>query len=102
MTSSQFLTTPAPDDAPHSVPTSDDFIGSTSVIPELIQRFNGRPPTYERVKLAIYSGRIPAVKMGGRWLVNRAHIGTVATVFGMIPKGNSSDHAPRAVVEHAA
>lgn len=102
MTSSQFSTTPTFADAPHGGPQSRDFIGSTSVIPELIQGFSGTPPTYEKVKQAIYSGRIPAVKVGGRWLVRFAHIGVVADLFGMAPKAASSDRANPAAAEHAA
>jgi len=102
MTSSQFSIPPTSADTPHGGSQSRDFIGSTSVIPELIQGFDGTPPTYEKVKQAIYSGRIPAVKVGGRWLVRCVHIGAVADLFGMAPKGASSDRANRASVEHAA
>ncbi len=100
MSSSQFSIPPAPADMPYGGSQSRDFIGSTSLIPELIQAYDGAPPTYDRVKVAIYSGRIHAVKVGGRWLVRSAHIGIVADLFGMVPKGASSDCALCAVVEH--
>lgn len=102
MTSSQFSTTPTFVDTPHGGSQSRDFIGSTSVIPELIRRFDGQPPSFDRVKMAIYSGRIPAEKVGGRWMVDRACLGAVAAVFGMAPKDASPTRANRASVEHAA
>jgi hypothetical protein len=102
MTCSQFSTTPTPDDAPRGGLQSGDFIGSTSIISELIRGFDGYPPTYERVKIAIYSGRIPAVKVGGRWMMDRARMGEVAAAFGLIPKASAPARAPAAAVEHAA
>ena len=102
MSSSQTLSTPTPHDGPHSGVPAVDFIGSTSVISELIRGFDGPPPTYDRVKVAMYSGRIPAEKVGGRWMVDRARMGDIATAFGMTPKASRFARAPSAAVEHAA
>lgn len=102
MSSSQTLSTPTPhDDLHHGAPVAE-FIGSTSVIRELIQGFDGPLPTYDRVKVAIYSGRIPAEKVGGRWMVDRARMGDVAAAFGLTPKASQSIRASRASVEHAS
>ncbi len=101
MTCSQFSTTPTLDDVSRGGSQSGDFIGSTSIIPELIRGFDGCPPTYERVKIGIYSGRIPAVKVGGRWMMDRARIGEVAAAFGLTPKASAPAHAPHSAVEHA-
>ncbi len=102
MTYSQFSTTPTPDDAPRGGLQSGDFIGSTSIISELIRGFDGPMPTYDRVKVAIYSGRIPAEKLGGRWMVDRARMGDVAVAFGLTPKASKPARAPHTAVEHAA
>ena len=102
MNSSRFPTVSNFADVPHGGPQSRDFIGSTSVIPELIQGYDGTPPTYEKVKQAIYSGRIPAVKVGGRWLVKSTHIEAVASFFGMVPKGASLASAAHVPAKHAA
>ena len=102
MFSSQTLSTPTPHDDLHGGAPATDFIGSTSVIPELIRGFDGPPPTYDRVKVAIYSGRIPAEKVGGRWMIDRARMRDVAAAFGLTPKASKSARAPSAAVEHAA
>ncbi len=100
MTFSQFSTIPVFADPSHGGPQSRDYIGSTSVVPELVQAYDGTPPSFEKVKQAIYSGRIPAVKVSGRWLVKSVHLGAIADLFGMAPKGVAP--ASRASAEHAA
>lgn len=70
-----------------SVKHQNDYIEIVRLSNELGQSYDGLQPTYNQIKAAVYSGRIPAVKLqNGNWAAPRAKRDDIAAFFGMTPK----------------
>ena len=73
-----------------SVFQADEHIEAVCLSNDLGQNYEGLPPTYNQVKAAMYSGRIPAVKLrNGHWAALRSKRDDIAAFFGMTPKASA-------------